>query len=64
MKSKKKVNNNEMKNTDRIFLGACFGMPLGVVGMATGSLFAFIFNIIVGSDTDGKKFKRAKRKSK
>lgn len=53
-----------MKNKDRIFLGACFGIPLGLVGMATGSLFAFIFNKIVGSDTNGKKFKRAKRKSK
>lgn len=37
-----------MKNTDRIFIGACFGMPLGLVGMATGSLFAFIFNKIIG----------------
>ncbi len=36
-----------MKNKDRIFLGACFGMPLGVVGMVTGSLFTFIFNKIV-----------------
>lgn len=36
-----------MKNKDRIFLGACFGMPLGLVGMVTGSLFAFIFNKIV-----------------
>ena len=53
-----------MKNIDRIFLGACFGMPLGLVGMATGSLFAFVFNQVVGRDTNGKKFKRAKRKSK
>lgn len=37
-----------MKSTDRIFFGACFGMPLGLVGMATGSLFAFIFNKIIG----------------
>lgn len=36
-----------MKNRDRLFLGTCFGMPLGLVGMATGSLFAFIFNKIV-----------------
>ncbi len=42
------IRGDEMKNTDRIFIGACFGMPLGVVGMATGSLFAFIFNKIVG----------------
>lgn len=50
-----------MKNTDRIFFGACFGMPFGLVGMATGSLFAFAFNKFVGSDTNGKKFKRSKR---
>lgn len=37
---------NKLK-IDRIFFGACFGMPLGLVGMATGSLFAFIFNKIV-----------------
>ncbi len=60
---KNKVNSG-MKNKDRMFLGACFGMPLGLVGMATGSLFAVIFNKVVGSDTNGKKFKRAKRKSK
>lgn len=36
-----------MKRYDRIFMGACFGMPLGLVGMATGSLFAVIFNKIV-----------------
>lgn len=50
-----------MKNTDRIFLGACFGMPLGLAGMATGSLFAVIFNKLVGSDFNGKKTKRSKR---
>ena len=37
-----------MKNKDRIFIGACCGIPFGLVGMATGSLFAFIFNKIVG----------------
>lgn len=36
-----------MKNIDRIFLGACFGMPLGLVGMAMGILFAMFFNKIV-----------------
>lgn len=36
-----------LKNKDRIFLGTCFGMPLGLVGMVTGSLFAFVFNKIV-----------------
>lgn len=36
-----------MKKRDRIFLGACFGMPLGLVGMAIGSLFAFAFNKII-----------------
>lgn len=38
-----------MKNRDRIFMGACCGMPFGLVGMVAGSLFAFIFNKIVGN---------------
>lgn len=50
-----------MKNTDRIFLGASFGMPFGIVGIAAGSLFAFVFNKVVGSDKNGKKAKRSKR---
>lgn len=46
------------ENTDRIFIGACFGMPLGLFGMAIGSLFVMIFNEIVGSEVNGKKTKR------
>lgn len=37
-----------MSNKDRIFIGACCGLPLGMVGVAIGSLFAFIFNKIIG----------------
>lgn len=37
-----------MKNKDRIFVGACCGMPFGLIGMTTGSLFAVIYNKIVG----------------
>lgn len=37
-----------MKNIDRVFIGACCGMPLGIVGIATGSIFALIFNKIIG----------------
>lgn len=33
-----------MKNKDRYFIGACAGMPFGLVGMAIGTLFAWIFN--------------------
>ena len=33
-----------MKNNDRLFIGACCGMPFGLIGMATGSIFALIFN--------------------
>lgn len=51
----------ENQNTDRIFLGASFGMPFGIVGIAAGSLFAFVFNKVVGSDKNGKKAKRSKR---
>lgn len=36
-----------MKNRDRVFIGACCSMPLGIVGMATGFLFALIFNKIL-----------------
>ena len=36
-----------MKNRDRYFIGACAGMPFGLVGMAHGILFAFIFNKII-----------------
>ena len=37
-----------MKNKDRIFVGACCGMPFGLIGMTTGSLCAVIYNKIVG----------------
>lgn len=37
-----------MRNTDRVFIGACCGMPFGLVGMTTGSIFAFVFNKIIG----------------
>lgn len=46
MKSKNKINSN-MKNTDRIFIGACFGMPFGIVGILNGALFGIIFNKIL-----------------
>lgn len=36
-----------MRNIDRIFIGACCGMPLGIVGIATGFIFALIFNEII-----------------
>lgn len=39
MKSKNKINSN-MKNTDRIFIGACFGMPFGIVGILNGALLS------------------------
>ena len=39
-----------MKNIDRVFIGACCGMPLGIVGIATGSIFALIFNKIIGKE--------------
>lgn len=32
------------------FIGACCGMPLGIVGIATGSIFALIFNKIIGKE--------------
>ena len=51
-----------MKNKDRIFLGACLGMPLGLVGMAAGSLLAVIFNKIAGGGMYGKKAKRIKKR--
>lgn len=35
-----------MTNKDRIFVAACCGMPFGIVGMISGSLFAIIFNKI------------------
>lgn len=38
-----------MKNKDRIFIGACCGLPLGIVDMAIGSIFALIFNKIMKS---------------
>ena len=37
-----------MKKIYRIFIGACCGIPFGLVGMTTGSLFAFVFNKIIG----------------
>lgn len=33
-----------MKNRDRYFIGACAGMPFGLVGMGIGTFFAWIFN--------------------
>lgn len=33
-----------MNNKDRYFIGACAGMPFGLVGMAIGTFFAWIFN--------------------
>nr|UVX73527.1 MAG: hypothetical protein [Bacteriophage sp.] len=33
-----------MKNKDRIFIGACAGMPFGLVGMGIGFLFSFLWN--------------------
>lgn len=53
-----------MKNKDRIFIGAVMGMPLGIVGIAAGSLLALIFNKILGSGIHGKKTKRFRRKIK
>lgn len=35
-----------MKKIDRIFLGVCFGTPMGLVGMTIGTLFAVVFNKI------------------
>lgn len=49
-----------MKNRDRIFVGVCLGIYFGIIGMATGSFLAFIFNKIVGSGMNGKKTKRIK----
>lgn len=49
-----------MKNKDRIIIGAILGMPLGLTGMAGGSLSALIYNKILGSGTFGKKTKRFK----
>lgn len=53
-----------MKNKDRIFIGAIFGMPLGLTGMVGGFLLASIYNKFLGSGTFGKKTKRFKRKIK
>lgn len=53
-----------MKNKDRIIIGAILGMPLGLTGMAGGSLSVLIFNKILGSGIHGKKTKRFKRKIK
>lgn len=39
-----------MKNKDRLFIGACAGMPFGLVGMAIGLLFSFLWNVF----TNGK----------
>jgi len=47
-----------MKNKDRIFMGVCLGMPLGLAGMITGSLSALIFNKMLGNRKYGKKTKR------
>lgn len=33
-----------MKNRDRLFIGACAGMPFGLVGMTIGTIFTWIFN--------------------
>lgn len=35
-----------MKNRDRYFIGACVGMPFGLVGMGIGTFLAWIFNRI------------------
>lgn len=51
-----------MKNKDRIFIGVILGMPLGLAGMAGGSLFALIFNKILENGIHGKKIIRFKRK--
>lgn len=53
-----------MKNKDRIIIGVLLGMPLGLTGMAGGSLSALIFNKILGSDIHGKKTKGFRRKIK
>lgn len=33
-----------MKNRDRLFIGACAGIPFGLVGMGIGLLFSMIWN--------------------
>lgn len=33
-----------MRNINKIFIGACCGMPLGIVGMGIGFLFSFLWN--------------------
>ena len=40
----KKINSSGMKNADRIFIGACAGMPFGLVGMLHGAVFGIVFN--------------------
>lgn len=37
----------DMKNKDRLFVGACCGMPFGLVGMTTGFLFSFLWNTFI-----------------
>lgn len=33
-----------MKNKERVFIGACCGVPFGLVGMSIGALLATIYN--------------------
>lgn len=37
-----------MKNKERVFIGACCGIPFGIVGMVSGALFGILFNKICG----------------
>lgn len=53
-----------MENKNRIIIGVLLGMPLGLTGMAGGSLSALIYNKILGSGIYGKKTKGFRRKIK
>lgn len=34
----------DLKCKNRYFIGACAGMPFGIVGMGIGFLFSFLWN--------------------
>ena len=36
-----------MRDKDRIFIGACAGVPMGLIGVVCGSLLGAIYNRIV-----------------
>ena len=36
-----------MKNSDRLFIGACCGVPFGLVGMSVTVLLTMIYNKVL-----------------